>query len=362
MKILDRYLTHEFIKVFFFALFGFTLLVTAFRIQELLKIDTDEDKIHIYLHLLYTMPRTIAEIAPASLLFGVCFSMAQLASNRELAAMQSAGVSFFRISAPLYIAGMLLTLFLFFFQNFIVAETNKAAQREMTLLKKNTGVVHGLIWQKNLRGKSGYYFLYFFNTQKLEIQGGFNYLEMRKGDSPRRMYQAARAIYDRKNRDWLLKNAVIVDFSEDMKTMKVEKSPNYRMRFPEDVNFFARPFRDPLELNVFELADEIDRRGKLGFSRKRYQVQLHASVAFPFLCIVLSLVGTIVGGRGAVRSSSPLIRSILISAATMFVYILAFNLGKNLGTGGVLPPWAAGWGPTVMFLFLSLYLLYKNRS
>jgi len=80
------------------------------------------------------------------------------------------------------------------------------------------------------------------------------------------------------------------------------------------------------------------------------------------MCIILTIVGSVVGGMGSLRSSGPLVRSILISVATMLLYILIFSLGKNLGNSEVLLPVLAGWGPTVIFFIISIGLLFINKK
>lgn len=362
MRLLDRYFTSEFLKVFLFALVGFTLMVSVMNVLEILKIETRQDRIHIYLYLLYTVPNVLAQVLPASLLFGVCFSVSQFEQTRELVAIQSAGISFYRAIVSVFITGALMTLFLFFFQNLVVSPANEAALMEKSIIKKDSGTVKDIIWQKNMRGKEGYYFIYYFDRKMKRILGGFNYLKMRDETTPEMMIQANKALYDPRTGSWTLKKVSIVSIAPDMRHIGVEKMEDLEIRFPEPIRFFENPSRDPSELNVFELEEEIARRRELGFSVSQYRVQYHASLSFPFMCLIVTLVGAIVGGMGSHRSTGPLVRSILISVATMFIYILVYNLGKNLGNTGVLSPITAGWGPTVIFLLIGLVLVARNRK
>ena len=358
----------------------------VFKALAVMRIDTNQEKIHIYLHLLYSLPEAAARVIPASLLFGVCFSVAQFTVTREMVAIQSAGVSFYRAIRPVFVTGALMTVFLFLFQNYVVTPANSMALEEMSIIKKETGVAKDLIWQRNLRGKKGYYFLYYFDRKKNTVIGGFHYLEMADKKiqptnpdpktsptstppsrmeitkRPLRILEAKRATYRPATKDWSMQNAREVFFSEDMKKVKVVKHEEPLIQtFPEGIDFFANPSRDPLELNIGELLEEIRRREEQGFSYTQYEVQLHSNISFPFMCLVVSLVGAIVGGMGSHRSSGPLVRSVLISVATMFLYILVFSLGKSLGNSGVLHPASAGWGPTGIFIAFSLYLIYRNR-
>ena len=362
MKLIDRYFGIEFLKVYIFAIISFTILFLIISLlDDIIRIETQEDPVHIYLYILFSIPEILFLIIPAALLFGVCFSVSQFTVSRELIAIQSAGVSFYRAIIAVFITGVFTSIFLFAFQNFIVTPSKEKALNELAILKKNTGVAKNLIWQKNIKGKKGYYFLYYLDKNSLKIIGGFNYLEFNK-NKPIRMYQAKEAKYNKKTKDWLLKKAILLTFDDDLKVSGVLHYDTIRLILPDDISFFTNPFRDPLELNLLELIDEINRRKSMSFSTVRYEVQFHSNIAYPLMCIILSIVGSIVGGMGSLRSSGPLVRSILISVSTMLLYILAFSLGKNLGNSEVVSPALAGWGPTVFFFLISIGLLFYNKK
>ena len=361
MRLIDRYFTVEFLKVFIFALLGFVVMFMTIKILDVLKIETKQDRIHVYLYLLYSIPEVVSFVIPGALLFGVCFSVAQFTVSREIIAIQSAGVSFYRAVLPAFLSGIIMSVVLFLFQSFVVTPANEAAGNELNLLKKDTAVMKNVIWQKNLRGREGYYFLYYLDIKNLSVIGGFNYLEVDQNGDPRRMFQAKRAEYIKETGKWKLLDVRILNLTKDLKSTEIETQNELHIAFPDDITFFINPSRDPMELNVLELIEEIERRKSRGFSYSQYEVQFYANIAFPFMCLIVCMVGVIVGGMGSLRSSGPLIRSILISVATMLLYTLVFNLGKNLGSSEVLPAAAAGFGPTGVFLVLAAVLIYVNR-
>jgi len=254
MKLIDRYFGIEFIKVFLFALISFTVLFLIITLlDDILRIETQEDPVHIYLYILFSIPEIIFLVIPAALLFGVCFSVSQFTVSRELIAIQSAGVSFYRAIIVVYITGVITCIFLGVFQNIIVTPSKEKALNELAILKKNTGVAKNLIWQKNLRGKKGYYFIYYLDKKKFRIIGGFNYLEFDKNNKPLRMYEAREAYYNKQEKDWLLKKAVMINFDNDLKVKGIVHYDEIRLNLPDDISFFTNPFRNPLKLNLIEL-------------------------------------------------------------------------------------------------------------
>lgn len=362
MKLYDKYFGIEFVKVFLFALIGFVLLFTVFNILEILKVESNQDKIHAYLHVLYLMPRIISHVVPASLLFGVSFSVAQFSVSREIVAIQSAGVSYYRSILPVFLIGIFMSVFLFFFQNFIVTQSNLSAQNEINLYKKNTGIVKDLVWQKNLRGKNGYYFVYYFDKEVRIIKGGFNYLELNKNREPIRMIKATRAIYNENSKEWTLENVEVVNILDSMRNAKVDKYKNYNIKFPDDITFFENPSREPEELNLLELLAEVQRRKEMGFDYLPYEVQFYSGISYPLMCLIVTIVGALVGGASKLRSSGPLVRSILVSTVVMFLYTFLFNLSNNMGNSGALPAVLAGSGPTLIFLAVCGILLKINEK
>ena len=133
-----------------------------------------------------------------------------------------------------------------------------------------------------------------------------------------------------------------------------------RRSFPEDMEFFSRPSRDPAEMNILELESEIEERNRRGLSDSVYRVHYHGNLAFPVMCILVVIVGAYAGGRSGPRGSNPMVRSILLSSATIFLYQVAFRLSVSLGGNGVVPPELAGWGPTVLFAVLAFPLVYSS--
>ena len=75
-------------------------------------------------------------------------------------------------------SGPVFAVFLFFFQNFVATPANVRAVDEMEALKKGTGALRDVVFQRNIRGEEGWYFIYFLDRERGRILGGFNYLEM----------------------------------------------------------------------------------------------------------------------------------------------------------------------------------------
>ncbi len=364
LRILDRYIGGEFVKSFGFALIAFSTIFLAYEAYDLSRIESEQPQIHAYLYLLFSAPRIVLLILPAALMFGVCFTVAQFTVSREMVAIFSAGGSFYRAIAPLLVVSLITSLAQFVFNDFLVTPANEAANEQEEILRKGTrsASVKGLVFQKNMRGREGYYFIYYFNREKQEIFGGFNYLRVSEEGTPLRMWQADRAVYRAENNDWVLYNGRVLIFGSDLRVQEIRVFDETDLKLPDSLDFFANPGRNPNEMNVFELLGEIDRLRDFGFNTVPYEVQFHSNLSFPFMCLILTIVGSIAGATGNHRSGGPLIRAIVLSTIAMFVYYLTFSITEGLGQSGIVHPALASWGPTGFFLAAAMFMVWRYRK
>lgn len=361
MKRLDIYIGSEFLKSFALALAGLVMLMLLLNVLDQLRFEIKGTPDRIALYLLYSVPQTISVMLPAALMFSVCFTVASFTMSREMIAILSAGISFYRGIATIFASGAVACIGLFFFQNLVVTPANEKASAELALLKKGKSTVKDLVWQKNIRGRQGYYFIYYLDKEKLRIMGGFNYLELSEG-RPVRMVQAHGGDYRKESKDWLLTKVRLIEFDKDVQIKSIKELPQRVEKFPDDITLFYAPSADPTEMTLGELWDEIQRRKETGVSSVPYQVQLHANLSFPLMTILVTIVGAIAGSTGNIRSGGPLFKSLLLSIATIVIYQLVFRLGQNLGNNGIVPPPLAAWGPTGIFMAIAGTLVMRNRK
>ena len=96
-----------------------------------------------------------------------------------------------------------------------------------------------------------------------------------------------------------------------------------------------------------------------GYDATRYFVELNMKIAFPFIVLIMALIGIPVAlwKRGM---GTPVAVSIGISLC--FVYLLIMGLSRTLGFAGILPPFFSAWLANSVFLFLGVYLMiHANR-
>jgi lipopolysaccharide export system permease protein len=86
-----------------------------------------------------------------------------------------------------------------------------------------------------------------------------------------------------------------------------------------------------------------------------YRVDLHAKIAFPFVCVIMTLIGAGLAARGKIRDGLAI--SVTYGIGIAFVYWIVFSFCMSLGYAGMLPPLIAAWGVNFISIGLAGYLL-----
>src|SRR4030067_1695369 len=135
MKIIQRYVSSEFIKLFLLIAGAFTVLFILVDVFENLG---DFTKIHadlltISVFFLCRLPQAIYYTVPLSLLFASFLNLGLFTKYNELTALRSGGLSIHNITLPVLIITLLISAGAFFLNNSIIPVSNKKAEdRRMT--------------------------------------------------------------------------------------------------------------------------------------------------------------------------------------------------------------------------------------
>ena len=110
MRTLDRYILTEYLRAFGVALAFFIALVITVRLldKDLKNFDDDTPYSTAILIVLYQAPRRIMEVVPVASFLAAFFVLGRFVRNNELAAMQTAGVSVYRIITPILVSTFLV--------------------------------------------------------------------------------------------------------------------------------------------------------------------------------------------------------------------------------------------------------------
>ena len=124
---LDRYLLKQFFSILGLSILGF---VTIFLIVDLIEnldrfIDNGVPGRIIINYYVYTVPWFISVALPMSMLISTVFGVGMLVKRNEWTAMKSSGISLYRLSTPLLLTGLMISMLSFILDNQLVSLGNE---------------------------------------------------------------------------------------------------------------------------------------------------------------------------------------------------------------------------------------------
>jgi lipopolysaccharide export LptBFGC system permease protein LptF len=182
------------------------------------------------------------------------------------------------------------------------------------------------------------------------------------------------SLYDIDAERWQLRDVLYVG-SAAWNGMSYDLERGYRRSFGERVGFheitrartreieppsyFGHEERAADTLRFRELQGHIASLEALGVDVIPLRVQLQHKLAYPFVCVVMTLLGIpfsfVVARRGALYGIGA---SILIA----IVYWACLTVSETLGNTARVPPTLAAWAPNLMFGALALYLVLNLET
>ncbi|MCG9876222.1 MAG: LptF/LptG family permease [Leptospiraceae bacterium] len=360
IRILDRYLFMEFFSTFIGTLLMLTAMILVYEITNNMKyfVESRESPVYTYLYIAYSIPSMVIQVISPSLMFSVCFVVGQFSANKELVSIMVAGVSFLRIVSLILAFGFFMWIFVAIFTQFVVIPSNKKAQNNYSFMVKGAGKLTDLVYQYHVKGREGFYYVYWYDVKESAVKGGFNYIKVLPGGLPEYVISAQRANYKADVKTWELLDIEEIHFNENLEVSKYEKISNKTYNFPESIDYFSKPTRNADGLNFFELGEEIEERKFKGIPYKDLIVERHASFAMPLMSFVVVSIGAL---AGALTKKSAGVASLGITIAVVLLYYIFYSTGRSLAESGGVPAFAAIWFTPCLFIG-GAYYLYKKMN
>jgi len=354
MSIIFRYITFQVLKYFGIVLsfvIGIYLAVDFFeRIDDFIEAGIPLSKMIVFFAL--KIPFIVSQIIPICILMSVLIVFGLMARGNEIVALRSSGIRIYYLLKPVFIIGCILGILLFILSDVIVpitmAKSNqiwfKDVRKESTVITKEKN-----IW---IKGNRSITHVKYFNPKNKTING-VTYYKFDKNFRLIRRIDAKKGIFTKD--EWML--------YELMEQVFDTKKENYNITFynnkierldllPENLTKVSKKSE---EMTFKELYAYIERVEAEGYDATIYKVDLYAKIAFPFICIIMCMLGTGLGARGSVKEGMPVV--IAYGIGTAFVYWIFYSFCLSLGYGEMLPPPVAAWTANLTFFSFGVLTL-----
>ena len=353
LKTIDRYIIKKFLGTFFFSIILLIFVIIVFDVSEhiddFLKHDAPIKAI-IFSYYLNFIPDFINLFSYLFVFIAVIFFTSRMASDTEIVAILSSGISFRRMLLPYIVAASMLALMSFLLGNFVIPYTNRGKLEFEKQYIKDARPYNDMNIHKQV---SPGVFLYLenFNTQ---TKKGWKFT-LEKFRERELIYKltADEADWDSLRSKWVLKRY----FSRSLGEMKEMMHKGDRM----DTTFGLKPadFMEDIEevkiMNFFTLRKHIQMKKLRGDPDVvKYEVKGYERVAYPFATLVLTLIGVAVSSR-KVRGGIGF--NLGFGLALTFIYILFMQVFTVMATFGNFPALLAVWIPNILFGIIALILI-----
>jgi LPS export ABC transporter permease LptF/LPS export ABC transporter permease LptG len=358
-QLLDIYLLRSFFYYFLLLTAGFIMLFEVFTFFELL----EDIAVHrtgvleVLDYFLYLGSYLFYQLAPLSALVAVLVTLGILTKNNELVAFKAGGISVYRISLPLLLAGLLLAAGLVLLDDTYLPYANQRQDALRNQIKGRPAQTYYQPRRQWIFGKNSNVYNYEFFDADRELFGGLNVFELDPASFEiRRRVYAARAHWDKQQRVWILESGWLRDFDQGHVSRYVPFLAYALKEVNEPPSYFNREVRQSNQMTWWELRQYIRDLHRAGFDVARLSVQLQKKISFPLIAPIIILLAIpfsiLVGTRGALGG-------LALGVGIAIVYWAASALAEAMGAVGQLPPLLAGWAPDTIFGFLGLYFFLK---
>ena len=357
MKIIDIYIIKKFLGTFFYAISLLIIIVIIFDVSEnidsFIKNEAPFKAIVIDYYLNF-IPYFINLFIYLFTFISVIFFTSKMASDTEIIAILSSGVSFWRFLKPYLMASVFLAVMSFYLGNFLIPRTNHARRIFKNtymekLTKDNDRNLHVQIEPGvfvyvesfDSKDKTGRKFtLEKFNNQQLVYKLMGDKLEWNEKTGK----WTIKSWFERKQ-DSIGDNFILTK-GDQMDTVLALK--------PTDLYMVKEDFE---EMNFWELNDYIAREKEKGsIAYKKYEIEKYKRIAGPAAIIILTFIGVALSSR-KVRGGIGM--HLGLGIALTFSYILLMQLSTVFSTMGNLSPAIGAWIPNIIYAGIGIYLLLK---
>lgn len=361
MRLLDRYILTNFLRVYLYCIAAFLAIWLVFDISDNISTFLD-DRISLLLVIQYylaQMPLTMVILLPVSLLLALLFSLSRMSRTNEIVSMLTAGVSMPRLLAPLMGMG-LLTAAASGALNFALAPHAEKARKSYfdNAREETRDRLSGQIFRNRADNRT--WFIQRFRPEKNEFLT-VQVLQQDEKDNIVINYLATSANYRAQDHSWELSGVKVVNYDEAGNITAEQSSLSLVIS-----NWSETPFR---------LASTNMRADYLSFPELRdylrfnwdfpesllapFATHLQYRLALPWECIVVVFLAA---PLAIGFSRSGLLTSVAAAIGLVFSMNFLRHFFLALGEGDRIAPWAAAWIPNILFASIGAVLLYLRST
>jgi LPS export ABC transporter permease LptG len=357
--LIDRYLVREYLTLM---AIGLAVAAALFIVIDLLQtldryLRVKPPLIYILEYFVYRLPAALHEGLPIVMLVATIFLFLTLSRYHELTALKAAGVSLYRVSAPILALGLIVAVGAGLFQELALPRLNERSD-EVNRVKIRGQAPRHLQSRQRLWMRSADSRFYrvelvhpgtsaMYGVTLLEVDPEFRLVG--RLDARRAHWTPA---------GWELSDGAYREISADGKVQTVPFART-AVDLKEEMEDFLRVQKPVNAMSFTELRDYIAQLESAGFQIRKHLVELYSKLSFPLVNLVMVLVA-IPFALQAPRGGRLL--GIGLAIAIMAGYLVVHYVALAFARADLLPPLVAAWTANVIFIGIGVSLLLRART
>lgn len=363
MTLLMSYLFREHLRVFWPCLGGVAMVYLVVDFVEKIRrfVTYQADFRHVLWYFILKLPGILFQILPLAVLMSTVLTLAILSRNNEITAMRSSGVSLYWVSVPFLVVAQMMSLLMLWAGSAVIPSANQQAEalREFRIEGKPPAAVfqNSAMWvrlgdQTLMKGD-----LPDDHAPKIY---GISLYKLAPDFSLRELVFAKELRHE--SGEWVLLSGMrrMFQAGQVVRSQPFDRLPISWTQKPDDFRRTVRIDSDALSLR--DLAAYVERLRQDGYNPARYATDLFGRTAFPFVCLIMALIGITMSLTESGARSTGLVKGIGYSLLIAFLYWATHSVALAFGRSDVLPPLFAGWAANLLFLSLAGYLFLRVRQ
>lgn len=341
--VLDRYVLRGF--CFFFVLVlvvfaGLFIVVTLFALLPDI-VNNHVSTRTVLLYFMFLMPQILYYVVPLTVLLAILINLGTLTKGNEVLAVKAAGISLYRLSAPLLLMGLLVSCGMYLMQDFVLPNANKRQDQYHDTIKGKAQQTYKTPTRKWMAGTNNriYHYNYFDPYRNIFVnlsiftfdKDGFNLLDWTYASSASWI-----------GNSWTLGGAQVHHVSPESDL----QMPILVLSNLDHPEYFKDEVRTSSQMTTGELSRHREEVQKKQFDVTILTLDLYRKFSFPLASFIMALIGIPfsfkTGKKGAFYG-------IGICIGLGILYWSTFEVFYKIGEVNRLSPIIAAWFPNLIF-------------
>ncbi len=355
LKKIDFYIIKKFLGTFFFAILIIISISVVFdfseKIDEFMEKDAPFDAI-IFDYYLNFIPYFANLFSYLFTFIAVIFFTSKMASQTEIIAILSSGVSFHRLMLPYFISALIIALFSFVLGSYIIPEANRV-RLDFENTYVNNPYHHR---ERNIHRQISPGEMIYMESYNNSMDIGYRFSMEKFEDGKlvsKLMSQHCR--WDSTAGKWTIHNYYIRHINGLEEELEIGRKLDTTLNLhPSD---FGKRWNIYETMTNKQLNDFIKQQRLRGATNiEVYLIEKYRRYAAPFATFILTLIGVSLSSRKAKRGIGV---HIGIGIAISFTYIMFMQVSSQFAISGLTSPFIAVWIPNIVFLIIGIFVYAK---